>query len=212
MKRWILILLLLLSTGCGSGRSAAQTAERPFTSETSAEDCCLCGNGLERLEPFFRGQNNAALISLNTFEIQPIEINRYSPDGQPIEEYAGTVSFGSGGADGGFSAVLMLDSDRGYALGTVDLLEDEALDTDRVSAFLCADCMNRILPREPDQSLGLGVIHLETRELRVLEQGLEGFGLGDFYVSWHLEEGRFRGSPQIRFLIFWCPVRYEKSP
>nr|WP_325223418.1 hypothetical protein [uncultured Oscillibacter sp.] len=54
--------------------------------------------------PSYWGQNNIALISLNTFDIKPIEINRYDGiTGQLIEEYAGTVSFGGGGSiDGGF--------------------------------------------------------------------------------------------------------------
>ena len=72
---------------------------------------------LENLIPLYWGQNNIALISLHTFEIKPLEINRYDRiDGRLIEEYAGTVSFVVGSNDGGFSTSLMQDSDRGYAV------------------------------------------------------------------------------------------------
>ena len=104
MRRFILtlflLLIMLMLAGCKVGQStdsysATVSVKTPHSSDTSTEDCYLCGSGIENLIPsYYWGQNNIALISLNTFEIKPLEINRYDrTDGQLIEEYAGTVSF-----------------------------------------------------------------------------------------------------------------------
>lgn len=82
MKRLTLILLamlLLMLAGCNAEEKPTPTRDvkAEFSSNTSAEDCYLCGDGIESLIPSYWGQKNVALISLNTFEIIPIEINRY---------------------------------------------------------------------------------------------------------------------------------------
>lgn len=84
MKQWTLALLVILPlilTGCDSEPSTALDGDVKYSSATSAEDCYLCGGSIENLVPSYWGQNNIALISLNTFEIEPLEINRYWPDG-----------------------------------------------------------------------------------------------------------------------------------
>ena len=119
MKRFLLALSVLLTislSGCGHHQAAASSEETIYHSDTSAGDCLLCGEGTEAS---YWGQENVALISLNTVEIKPIEINRYDRlNRQLIEEYAGVVSFGGGGSqNGGFSAAILLEYDRGYATG-----------------------------------------------------------------------------------------------
>lgn len=217
MRRFTLVLLVLMLhilAGCGTGQDTAQVNEAEYFSDTSSEDCYLYGGGIENLIPFYWGQNNIAFISLNTFEIKPIEINRYDRlSGRLIEEYAGVISFGGGGStDGGFSASLMLEYDRGYADGPVDFLNDETLDAEKAASFLCADCLNKILPKEISQCFGVGVIHLDTKEIHLFEQNLGGFGLGDFYIDCHLKEQKNSDSRQMDLLIFYCPLRYEPSP
>lgn len=95
MRRLVFALLLpliLVLAGCGITQSAgsndtAVSANPVYYSDISAEDCYLCGGGIENLIPSYWGQNNIALISLNTFEIKPLEINRYDRlDGRLIEE------------------------------------------------------------------------------------------------------------------------------
>ena len=199
MKRFTLALLVLLlfsMAGCGE---AVSDSEPEYSSDTSSEDCYLCGGGIENLIPADWGQNNVALISLNTFEVKPIEINRYDRlSGQMIEEYAGVVSFGGGGStDGGSSANLMLDYDRGYATGSVDFLNDEKLDVDKAASFLCADCLNEILPQKISRCFGVGAIHLDTKEIRLFDENLGGFGLGDFYFDCNLKEQKNGDSHQM---------------
>ena len=113
---WVLALWLLLAlSGCGQVQNTFDGEDVFYHSDTAKEDCYLCGGMIETLEPFYWGQENVALISLNTFEVIPIEINRYDRlSRQMIEEYAGVVSFGGGKSEnGGFSADMMLDYDRG---------------------------------------------------------------------------------------------------
>ena len=222
MKQFAVALLLplvLVLIGCEMRQStnssdAAISDEPAYHSDTSSEDCYLCGGGIESLIPSYWGQNNIALISLNTFEIKPIEINRYDRlSGQLIEEYAGVVSFGGGGSiDGGFSANLFLEYDRGYADGSVDFLNDETLDVDKAASFLCSNCLNEILPKEISRCFGVGAIHLDTKEIRIFEATLGGFGLGDFHIDCDLKEQKNGKSHRMDLLIFYCPLRYEPEP
>ena len=134
--------------------------------------------------PSYWGQDNIALISLNTFEIKPLEINRYDrTDGRLIEEYAGVVSFAVGGNGGGFSANMMQDSDKGYATGSVDFHSDEVLDISKATNYLCEDCLNEILPSQVDRCFGVGAVNLATGEVRIFEESLGGFTLGTFTLT-----------------------------
>ena len=222
MRRFILTLFLLLTlmlAGCKVGQDADSNSvvvsvKTPHSSDTSTEDCYLCGGGIENLTPsYYWGQNNIALISLNTFEIKPLEINRYDrTDGQLIEEYAGTVSFGgSGSKDGGFAASLLQNYDRGYATGHVDFYDDEVLEISKAAGFLCESCLNKILPSQLDRYFGVGAINLATKEVRVFEEHLRGFGLGDLYIDCDLKV-RDDGKRRMNLMIFYCLIRYKKEP
>ncbi len=212
MKRFLLILTVLLVlalSGCGQEQNADNSEGAPYHSDTAKEDCYLCGGGIEDTVPFAWGQDNLALISLNTFEAIPLEINRYDRlSGQLIEEYAGVISFGGGKSqNGGFSANMMLDYDRGYADGTVEFHNDKALDVNKASGFLCEDCLNEIVPSRIGQCFGVGAVNLATKQIHVFEGPLGGFTLGDFYIDYNLldpDNGR-----QMNMIVFYCPVRYQ---
>ena len=220
MRRFVIALLLplmLISAGCRTEQSAdsngaSASVKTSYSSDTLTEDCYLCGGSIENLIPSYWGQNNIALISLNTFEIKPLEINRYDRiDGRLIEEYVGAVSFsGSGSKDGGFAASLLQNYDRGYATGHVDFYDDEVLDVSKAAGFLCENCLNKILPSQIDRYFGVGAINLSTKEVRVLEEHLRGFGLGDFYIDCNLQD-REANQHRMDLLIFYCPIRYEKE-
>lgn len=214
MKKFLtslLALLMIALSGCGLKQDGSAFQENVYFSSTSAADCYLCGGGIESLIPEYWGQNNVALISLNTFDIKPIEINRYD-NGHLIEEYAGVISFGGGGSvNGGFSAHLMLEYDRGYATGSLNFRDDEILDAGKAASFLCSDCLNGIIPKETGQCFGVGAIDLATKEVRLFEESLGGFGLGDFYTDCNLKERRTGEPRQMDVLIFYCPVRYGET-
>lgn len=103
----------------------------------------------------------------------------------------------------------MLEYDRGYADGSVDFFSDEALDVDEAASFLCADCLNGILPKEISQCLGVGAINLDTKEIRLFEKNLAGFGLGNFYIHCDLKEQKNGDSYRMDLLILYCPLRYK---
>ncbi len=105
---------------------------------------------------------------------------------------------------------MMLEYDRGYATGLLNFYDDERLDVDKAAAFLCADCLNQILPQEIDRYFGVGAIRLDTKEIRLFEKRVSGFSLGDFYLDCDLTE-LDDGSPSMDLLIFYCPVRYTNQ-
>lgn len=206
----LMLLLLFTLTGCVSKKDSTEHAEITYTSNTSVEDCYLCGNGIENLVPSYWGQKNVAFISLNTFEIAPLEINRYNRlDGSLIKEYAGITSFqGGGGTDNGFSVRLLVNYDRGFAGGALEFYDDETLDIDKAASFLCSDCLNSIITGTYGQYYGVGVIDLETKRIQVLEKRVAGFGLGDYYIFCNLQE-RERDDPlRMELLVLNCPIRY----
>lgn len=198
-------------TSQSAGASGASLSESPaYRSDTSPENCMLCGGGIENLMPSGWGQNNIALISLNTFEIKPIEINRYDGD-RLIEEFAGFSSIGGGRSqDGGFSASLVQDHNRGYARGPVWLYDDAVLDIGNMADFLCENCLNEILPLHPDRCFGVGAINLATKEVRIFAEDLGGFTLGDLYIDCNLKN-QDSDEPRMGILVFYCPIRYEKE-
>lgn len=227
MRRFIFTLLLplfLLLAGCGMMQNndfgvpqstdagdAALSENKAYSSNTSAKDCILCGGGMEKLLPSKWGQNNIALISLNTFEFQSIGINRYE-GGQLIEKFAGYASIECGGSKGdGFSASLMENHDRGYATGSVYFHDDETLDIDKAAGFLCESCLNEILPTQTDRCFGVGAIDLATGKICIFAENVSGFVLGDFYIDCDLQSQDGNRS-RMDLLIFYCPIRYEKEP
>ena len=227
MKRSTFALLLLLilflpgcemeqNTGSGAARSAGPSdtsfsEDTIYRSGTSAEDCMLCGRSTADQAPFPWGQNNIALISLNTFELQPVKINRYDGD-QLIEEFAGFGSMGGGqSSNGGVSASLIEDHDRGYATGSVYFNDNEVLDIDKAAGLFCEECLNKILPRQAGPCFGVGAVNLTTKEVRIFAEDLYGFTLGDFYIGCDLRD-KDGDRPRMKILIFYCPIRYAKEP
>ena len=61
MRRFVFLLLLLLTlmlAGCKVGQSAdsngvAASVKTPYSSDTSTDDCYLCGGGIENLMPSY---------------------------------------------------------------------------------------------------------------------------------------------------------------
>lgn len=217
--QFILLLLLLpiIASGCEATPAPSPTppnTETLYKSEVSSEDCWLCGTGSEdSLAGVYWRQDNIAIVSLNTFEITPLEINNYDfLTGNLIEEVSGTVSFGGGSTgNDGFSVTMLIDSDRGYATGQLNFNEDKALDIEKASTFLCEECLNKVLPKDTNTCFGVGALNLKTKELKLFSENLAGFGLGDFYIDCNLQvqSSKHQNQPQLDLLIFYCPIRYE---
>ena len=93
MKKMIIALLcgLLLLSGCANaqisnndtGASAASSEKEATTyeSQIKKEECELCSQQGNTMLPAYAGQKNLGIICINTFDISPIEINRYDDFG-----------------------------------------------------------------------------------------------------------------------------------
>ena len=179
MKKAIIfvIILSLCLTGCGS-----EPKEEPVISTVSPADCFLCGSGAG--EPFYWGQNNVGIINLNTFDVMPIEINRYDDYGTLIEENTGCISSHSLWRDeNGLHAHVYEHADRSRANVTVTLKADKTLDTEKLTGFLCQNCLDGVLSKIYEEATGAGVINFATRQIRPFEPYYTAFGLGDYYID-----------------------------
>lgn len=191
----------------------SETEEEPYISDTPSEKCYLCGTPEQSLLPFYEGQTNLGIISLNTFEFVPIEINRYDDYGNLIEEPAGfsSTSMRNTG-ENGLTAYVTPNHDRGYANATIYFENDKELNIDKADDFLCTECLNQTLEEcWDDDPFGMGVINFETEEIRLLERNITAFTFDDFYVSCDLRtsDDSDGDSHQMDLLIFYCPERYQ---
>lgn len=199
MKKEILFLVLALGllSGC-----KAEKQEEPVSC-VAAEDCVLCAK--TGAEPW--GQNNVGLVSLNTFDMAPLELNRYDSEGELIEKNTGTFTMRTvRGQEEGFCASIMEYSDRGHATLNVTLGEDRVMDREKAAAFLCENCLEAVAP-EGEEPLGLGVVDFATGKVKALDRRITGFGAGDFYIhcDWR-EKGE-----GVELLVFYCPLRYGEE-
>lgn len=209
----ILIILSLFLAGCGSVQSNSESVQDVdvYTSNVSAEDCFLCGNGAE--EPFYWGQNNVGIINLNTFEVMPIVINHYDNRGVLIEKNTGCLtSHGLYSDDNGLYAHVYEVADRGHASGSIIFNGDDTLDVEKTATFLCQDCLDSVLSEIHDKGFGAGVINFATREIRPLEACFSGFGLGDYYIDLDWKKpNETKASWAVDIFVCYCPLRYDED-
>lgn len=191
-------------------QEAEQKTQPQYISNTNLADCRLCGDGKGTLLPYYRGQNNVGIISLNTFTLISVETTRYDDNGKPIYKPAPSSStniINSG--DDGFIASVSEDSDRGYAHCYIYFGNDEALDLEKASSFLCTDCLNSIMDESWETPYGIGIIDFKTHKIRLLEKDVTAFIFGDFYISCDLRDREENTVPEMDLLIFYCPERYK---
>jgi len=62
-------------------------------------------------------------------------------------------------------------------------LNDDTLDIEKAASFLCADCLNEILPQRIDLCSGVGVISLKIKEIKMIEEDFTGFSVRNFVID-----------------------------
>ncbi len=195
---------------CACGRQAEPERDWKAGAEAasvfcvSKEDCFLCGT-----DAGYSRQNNVGIVSLNTFAVMPLEINRYDrASGELIEENTGAMQMRFfQNCDDGMSASVMLEPDRGIAHVSISPKQDAALDLASAAAHLCPDCLAELAAQLHGSASGVGVINFSTRRLYSLHESGSGFGAGDYYV--HFDRDTQGG--EISVLITYSPLRYDNE-
>ena len=197
-----------------SQESDIEQEEPPrYRSDTAPEDCLLCNGGKETLLTWYFGQENVGFISLNTFKLSCVEINRYDDHKKLIEEpVKGSSSHILNTGDDGFLSLVSEDPNRGYARATLTFNNDDVLDIKKAGKFICTDCLNRMMSESwSDEPYGIGVIDFRTKDIRLLEPDITAFIFNDYYITCDLREKREEDSSvEMDLLVFYCPERYEK--
>ena len=214
-KRMGAVLLAAALAAALIGCAQKQTTEpRDFKAEAMAAnvycvpkvECFLCGNGGEFTLTEHLGQNNVGIISLNSFEVMPVEVNRYDDGGALIESNTGVMSMWSFKSESeGFSASLSLDADRGIANIDISPHNDADLDLSKTAQHLCVDCLNDLVSSLYRSAYGIGIIDFDTRRLYAFQENTTAFSAGDYYIHRDIDSKY----DKIQVLIVYCPLRYS---
>ena len=210
-KRIAAVITVLALMLCGCGQQAKTEQEHDWKAEAEAvsvscvdkEACFICGT-----EAGYYGQNNIGIVSLNSFSVMPVEINRYDHSGQLIEENTGAMqmrNFQNG--EKGMAASVMLEPDRGIAHVSISPKGDTALDLSSASAHLCPDCLEDLALQLHGNVSGVGVVNFSTRRLYALQESVTSFGAGDYYI--HCDRDAERG--EIDILVTYSPLRFDNE-
>ena len=196
---------------CGCGQQANTEEEHDWQAEAEAasvycvdkEDCFLCGT-----DTGYFGQNNVGIVSLNSFSVLPVEINRYDRSGHLIEENTGAMQMRNlKNGESGMTATVMLEPDRGIAHVSISPNGDATLDLVNAAGHLCCDCLAELASQLHGSVNGVGVVNFSTQRLYVLQESVTSFGAGDYYI--HCDRDAERG--EIDILITYSPLRFDNE-
>ena len=202
----LVILIIAANVGAVREQHPKEYEHIDFVSTITQEDCFVCGTGSDFPVSSYWGEDNVAIVNLNTFEVLRLEINRYGDHGELIEEAAGYMQTSSLIDNENESyAHAYTFPDNGYA--NVNLTGVQyAIDRDSIQGHLCQSCLDNInelwFAEEPPAEYG--ILSFADRTIRPLITCTTGFGMGDFYVDCDFEDG---GKTDL--LIFYCPPRYK---
>lgn len=215
-KKLLLLLALLLSmllsiSGCSSKNENRQSQKNrsyehiSFTSSIAANDCLLCSDISDHQLSWYLGQDNLGLVAVNSFDVELIEINRYSADGVLIEEATGCMKMGTIQI-GESQASVMLDVDRGYSHINITPSEN-GINPHAISSFLCQDCLDAFSKQyfEDENPPEVAIINFSTKELRPLTESCTWFTSDSYCV-----DCRFEDDGKISLRIYYRPVRYHE--
>ena len=210
-KKLLCVILLMLLTGCTEQESPQHVQQERvyehilFTSSIVPEDCVICGENSEHRLSWYMGQENVALVDVNTFDFCYIEINRYNPDGSQIMEPAGYMKM-SGGEIGAHRISGMVDSDLGMARmnGT---LSGDPIDAGAIESFLCQNCLDEFASYyfEHDNVYSLAIFNFATKTLRPLVESCPWYAADHYSVDCHYED-----DGEIDLTIYYCPPRFSE--
>ena len=202
----LVVLIIAANVRAAKEQNTEEYEHIDFVSTITQEDCFVCGNSTKDPMSLHWGEDNVAIVNLNSFEVLRLEINRYGDHGELIEEAAGYMQTSSLIDDENESyAHFYTFPDNGYA--NVHLTGVQyAIDRDSIQGHLCQSCLDSINEMwfDEDPPAEYGVISFEDRTIRPLVTCTTGFGMGNFHVDCDFED-----DGKIDLLIFYCPPRYK---
>ena len=202
----LVVLIIAANVRAAKEQNTEEYEHIDFVSTITQEDCFVCGNSTKDPMSLHWGEDNVAIVNLNSFEVLRLEINRYGDHGELIEEAAGYMQTSSLIDDENESyAHAYTFPDNGYA--NVNLTGVQyAIDRDSIQGHLCQSCLDSINEMwfGEDPPAEYGILSFEDRTIRPLITCTTGFGAGNFYV-----DCEFKEEGKIDLLIFYCPPRYN---
>ena len=115
------------------------------TSDISKAECMLCND--EHFPDFYMSpRNNMAIVYLNSFQTEVIDINPHPVTQQDkwiLESYNGSCRIHFSKSPHGTKLLVSVIQDRGTTSCLIE--EDAKLDIDAVCTFLCSDCISSML-------------------------------------------------------------------
>ena len=198
---FLLLFCIANIRACSQADEPSKYEHIDLVSKISQEECFICGSGSDFS---YWGEENVAILNLNTFGMHRIEINRYDAQGQLITEPAG-VMIRDGMHDNDTYVNSVTFPDEGYSQVEISNLAYE-LDRELVQSKLCQICLDTIndlwfgdLP--PAE---IAVVSLKEREIHGLVDTCPWFSVGEFGVDCEYEE-----DGDIDILIHSIARRFE---
>lgn len=182
---FLLLFCIANIRACSQADEPSKYEHIDLVSKISQEECFICGSGSDFAH---WGEENVAILNLNTFGMHRIEINRYDAQGQLITEPAG-VMIRDGMHDNDTYVNSVTFPDEGYSQVEITNLAYE-LDRELVQSKLCQICLDTIndlwfgdLP--PAE---IAVVSLKEREIHGLVDTCPWFSVGEYGVDCEYEE------------------------
>ena len=200
------LAILLIATHTAKQEQAPTATEYShidYVSDLAQSDCFLCGNGSDPITSLYWGEDNVAVINLNTFELMRLEINRYDDHRQPVTTAAGYMQTNHLSGENTY-AHAFTHPDNGYAHVQISGVRYD-IDRNVIQSKLCQSCLDTINDRwfSEDAPAEYGIIYLADRTIRPLMTCTPWFSTGNYGI-----DCEFKESGAIDLLIHYCPNRY----
>jgi len=206
-------LVFIGMAGCGQKQEDVPDyraeAEALYQTCAAKEDCYLCGNN-STLDWKHLGEKNVGIVSLNTFQMLPVSINRYDDAGMLIEENTGCMESHRFVSEGnGFCTNLTIVADRGIADAQLSFNNDQRLRLESTAQLLCEDHFGELVADLYGNPYGVGIVDLESAKLFPFKENVIAFQAGDYYIHCDLEEADREGNPlKMSVYAVYTPLRY----
>ena len=172
-----------------------------YVSRIEKSQCFICGNGSDYS---YWGEDNIAILNLNTFEMHRIEINRYDEKGDQILEKCGVMTTG-GMSENDTYVHCYTFPDNGYASVQMKGLT-YSIDRELVESKLCSDCIDSINSTwfGDNPPAECAIVNLKERTIDLLLDSRPWFSAGEYGIDCEYEE-----DGDIDLLIHIISNRFE---